>query len=95
MQHRAGLFVVFLADDDLSGHGADRIDGRHIFVADRRPDAGAVEHGFADFGFRDGVVLRQYNQSVVLHNFPVLVGYLKLSILLIKCKTPAIEITGK
>lgn len=95
VEHRLRLLVVLFADDNLGGHGPYRVDGRHVFVADRRPDTGAVEHRLGDLGLCDGVVLRQYNQRVVLHNFPVLVGYLKLSILLIKCKSPAIEITGK
>ena len=51
--------------------------------------ATADEHGFRDLGFCDGVVFRQYNHGFVLHNLSVFVGYLKLGILLIKCKSPA------
>ena len=78
VQHGPGLFVVLFADDDLRGHRADGIDGLHVFVADRRPDSGTVEHRLGDFGFRDGVVLRQYNQRVVLHNSSVLGSVFKV-----------------
>ena len=43
---------------DLCGHGAYGVYGRHIFVADHRPDTCAVEHRFGDLGFGDGVVFR-------------------------------------
>lgn len=68
---RLRLLVVLFADDNLGGHGPYRVDGRHVFVADRRPDTGAVEHRLGDLGLCDGVVLRQYNQRVVLHNSSV------------------------
>ena len=89
LQHRPGLLDVLGTHDDLCGHGAYGVNGRHIFVADHRPDPCAVEHGFRDLGFCDGVVFRQYNHGFVLHNLSVFVGYLKLGILLIKCKSPA------
>ena len=57
-QHRFGFLGVLLTDDDLCGHGAYGINGRHIFVADHRPDACAVEHRFGYLGFGDGVVFR-------------------------------------
>ena len=58
LKHRPGLLGVLGTHNDLCGHGAYGINGRHIFVADHRPDACAVEHRFGYLGFGDGVVFR-------------------------------------
>ena len=58
---------IFRADHDRGG-SADGIKGRHIFIADIDPQTCTLQDGFCDLGLGQGVVLRQYNKLVALHN---------------------------
>ena len=105
VEHRLRLLVVLFADDNLGGHGPYRVDGRHVFVADRGEDAFAFQQRFSrvdqipalssiDLAISASVMVLYSASTTNVSSCIILrflVRYLKLSILSVKCNSPAMN----